>query len=425
MKEKIIGSMSQKETFKLYSEHVSRYKAEFFDDIGLAIVQGKREGVWLHTLEGIDGGLPLELIDCRTSGGVFNLGHNHPAIINAIREGLNAGLNIGDHHLVSEQRALLAKQLADLLPEGISKTQFCAGGGEAVDLAIKLARGITKRKKVISAKKGYHGVTGLALGAGAASFKEPFLWDVPDFVQIPFGDKDSLNSIDDSTACVIFETIPATGGILIAEEGYFTSIREKCDDHGVMMIADEVQTGLGRTGEMWGIYGGLYENEKIIPDIMVLGKGMSAGVYPLATVSYKPFIEEIFEDDPFLHISTTGGSELGCYICRKNLELLSDDKLLNHVKEMGNSFGKMLDEIKDKYGDLITDVRGRGLMWGMEFANDFTSLGFTLEMIKNGVFADYCGNFKETVKFMPPLIISEEEISIVQQRLEQAITALI
>ncbi|UCE13562.1 MAG: aminotransferase class III-fold pyridoxal phosphate-dependent enzyme, partial [Candidatus Heimdallarchaeota archaeon] len=157
---KVIGTLSQQEIVKMYADYVSKYKAGFFENLGLGVVQGERSGIFIKMLEGDP---PLELIDCHTSGGVFNLGHHHPEINKALKEGLDNGLDIGDHHLLSEQRALLAKQLANLLPGDISKTMFSVGGGEAIDLAIKLARGFTKRRKIISAKRAYHGVTGFAL----------------------------------------------------------------------------------------------------------------------------------------------------------------------------------------------------------------------------------------------------------------------
>ncbi|MHA1371922.1 MAG: aminotransferase class III-fold pyridoxal phosphate-dependent enzyme, partial [Promethearchaeota archaeon] len=285
---KIIGGLPQKEIIKMYEKYVCKPKARFFKDLGLGIVQGRREGIHISSLEGVRKNKPpLKLIDCRTSGGVFNLGHNHPEIIKALKEAIESGLDIGDHHLISEQRSLLAKQLAELLPGDISKTQYCVGGGEAIDLAIKLARGITKRKKIISATVGYHGVTGAALATGHSRFKDPFLWSLPGFQQVKFGDINALKKVmDDDTAAVLFETIPATGGILIPPKGFFQEVRELCDENGTIMIQDEVQTGLGRTGAMWGVYGGLYEDEKVVPDIIVLAKGMSAGFYPMATCSY-------------------------------------------------------------------------------------------------------------------------------------------
>jgi putrescine aminotransferase len=421
-KPKIFGTLSQRELLKLYATYVSAPKADFFQNLSLGVVQGPREGIYVKTLEGLRRNQPpLEWIDCRTSGGVFNLGHRHPAMIQALKEGLDGGLDIGDHHLISEQRALLAKQLAELLPPGISKTQFCVGGGEAVDLAIKLARAATKRTKIISAKGGYHGVTGFGLAAGDPRFKAKFGWELPDFVQVEFGDINAFRAvIDDHTAGVIFETIPATAGILIAPPNYFSEVRSLCDKHGVIMISDEVQTGLGRTGEFWGIYGGMYPSERVIPDIIVLAKGMSAGIYPLATCSYKPALESIFSEDPFLHISTTGGSELGCYVTRKMLDLVTVPEFLNHVKQVGKLFGDGLAQLQKKYPTIIKIVRGRGLMWGIELPNSRYGIGLTLKMIQNGIWADYCGNNEKVIKLMPPLIIKSTEMEEVIRRLDKA-----
>jgi len=405
---------------KLYSEFVNSSKASFFKSLGIGVVQGKRKGVYLQTLEGLKENIPpIKWIDCRTSGGVFNLGHCNPVMVNALKEALDLGLDIGDHHLISEQRALLAKELINLMPPGIKKVQFCVSGGEAIDLALKLAFATTKRKKILSASVGYHGVTGLALAAGNKKFKEPFLWNLPNFEHVEFGNIDDLkNKIDENTAAVIFETIPATGGILIAPENYFTQVRELCDKFGVVMIIDEVQTGLGRTGSLWGIYGGLYEFEKITPDIMVLAKGMSGGIYPIAVTCYKPYLDTVFKIDPFLHISTTGGSELGCYVARKMLAIQSKEEFLNHVKKMGIIFKNGLENLKDKYSHLIKEIRGRGLMWGIEFLNERYSLGCTLLMIQNGILADYCGLKEDTIKLMPPLIIKEDEMNELLKRLE-------
>ncbi len=422
---RVIGSRRQEELVQLYADFVSKPKADFFTSIGLGVIQGERKGIHIKMLEGIGSDPPLNLIDCHTSGGVYNLGHQHPEIIKSLKEGLDAGLDIGDHHLLSEQRALLAEQLCKLLPGRITKTMFSVGGGEAIDLAIKLARAYTKRTQIVSAVRAYHGVTGFALGACAASFREPFLWDLPAFKHVPFGQVEELRTIvTENTAAILFETIPATGGILIPPEGYFAEVREICNEKGVIMIADEVQAGLGRTGKMWGIYGGLYPNEKIVPDIIVLAKGMSAGIYPISTTSYIPEIEEVFENDPFLHISTTGGSELGCFVARRMLDIISQPNFLQHVNNMGKLFKKGLNEIKDNFSK-IKEVRGRGLCWGIEFEDEFTSLYFILALVKAGVFADYCGNHKATSKFLPPLIIAEEEIQEVLNSIEQALKAII
>jgi len=424
LKKKFLGTLSQKELLKLYAKHVNSPKVRTFKGFGLGIIPGEREGVKIKTLEGPRPNDPqMVLYNCHTCGGVYNLGHGNPKIVQILKDALDSGLDIGDHLLLSEWRAILGEKLAGLMPPGITKTTFGVSGGEAVDTAIKFSRAYTKRKKCISAIGGYHGHTGFALATGDPGFKENFLWNLSDFKQVPFGDSDALKkTISDDVACVILETIPATGGVLIAQEGYFSEVRELCNDHGAMMIIDEVQVGLGRTGHFWAIYGGLYEKEKVIPDFMVLGKGMSGGIYPISTCSYKPFIEkEIFRDDPFIHISTTGGSELGCVVACKMLDIQSDPMFLSHVKEMSKLFSEGLEEIANKHPKLIKEVRGRGLMWGVEFNSETLGQFAMLSIIKEGVLQNYCGNKKDTLIMMPPLIVNEEEIEEIIKKIREGV----
>ena len=419
-KKKYIGSLAQKELLKLYTKYVNGPKVRFFKAAGLGVIPGERDGIMLKSLEGPRANEPpLELYNCRSSGGVFNLGHCNPEIVKTLKEALDEGLDLGDHQLLSEQRALLGHKMAELLPGDISKTTFGVSGGEAIDCAIKFSRAYTKRKDCISAVGGYHGHTGFALATGDPNFKDNFLWNLPGFKQVPFGDVEAMRKVvDKNTSCVILETIPATAGVLIAPEGYFPEVREICDEAGAMMIIDEVQAGLGRTGHFWAIYGGMYPNEKVVPDFMVLSKGMSAGIYPLSTCSYKPFIEKaVFKDDPFIHISTTGGAELGCVVALKMLEIQSDPKFLKHVRAMGKIFGEGLEKIEEKYPDMIKEVRGRGLMCGVEFYKEEHSLLAMISIIKEGVLLNYCGNKKDTLIIMPPLIVQKNELDEILARI--------
>jgi putrescine aminotransferase len=423
-KKKYIGTLPQKELLKLYTKYVNGPKVRFFKTAGLGVIPGERKGIMLKSLEGPrPNEPPLELYNCRSSGGVFNLGHCNPTIVETLKEALDEGLDLGDHQLLSEQRAILGQKLAELLPGDINKTTFGVSGGEAIDCAIKFSRAYTKRRNCVSAVGGYHGHTGFALATGDPNFKDNFLWNLPGFKQIPFGDADAMRkTVDKNTSCVILETIPATAGVLIAPEGYFPEVREICDETGAMMIMDEVQAGLGRTGHLWAIYGGMYPNEKVVPDFMVLSKGMSAGIYPLSTCSYKPFIEKaVFKDDPFIHISTTGGAELGCVVTLKMLEIQSDPKFLDHVKVMGKIFGDGLEEIKGNFPDMIKEVRGRGLMWGVEFFKEEHSLLAMISVIKEGVLLNYCGNKKDTLIIMPPLIVQKDELDEILIRIQNGI----
>ena len=426
-KKKYIGTLSQKDLLNLYKKHVNAPKVRIFKGFGFGVIPGERQGIRFKTLAGRKpSDPPIEMINCRSSGGVFNLGHHNPIIVQVLKDALDAGLDLGDHMLLSEWRALLGQKLAELMPPGITKTTFGVSGGEAVDTAIKFSFAYTKRSECISAIGGYHGHTMGALACGNKGFKDNFLWNPPGFKQVPFGDVDAMRkAVTERTACVILETIPATGGVLIAPEGYFQAVREICDEKGVMMIMDEVQAGLGRTGEFWAIYGGMYPNEKVIPDFMVLGKGMSAGIYPLSVTSYKPFIERaVFGEDPFIHISTTGGSDLGCAVALKMLEIQSDSSFLNNVKEMGRLFLNGLEEIASDNPELIKEVRGRGLMTGMEFNQESDAMLGMISIIKEGVLNNYCGNKKDTLIIMPPLIVNKEDIEVILERISQAISNL-
>ena len=426
-KKKFIGTLPQKDLLKLYSKYVNAPKVMMFKSFGFGVMPGEREGIKFKTLGGRKpSDPPLELFNCRSSGGVFNLGHHNPRIVQFLKDALDGGLDLGDHMLLSEWRALLGKKLADLMPGDISKTTFGVSGGEAIDTAIKFSRVYTKKRGCVSAIGAYHGHTGFALLTGDPDFKDPFLWNNPNFKQVPFGDADAMRrAVTEEVSCVILETIPATGGVLIAPKGYFPEVREICDEKGAMMIIDEVQAGLGRTGHFWAIDGGMYSDERVTPDFMVLGKGMSSGIYPLSTCSYKPFIEKtVFKEDPFIHISTTGGSDLGCAIACEMLDIQSDPKFLAHVKEMGKLFGKGLVEIAEENSDLIKEVRGRGLMWGVEFHNEEDSQLSMVSIIKEGVLQNYCGNKKDTIIIMPPLIVTKGEIEEVLARISRGVLNL-
>ena len=216
------GDDQKEKIFTLFARHVSSGKADFFRSVGIDFVFGKRQGPFVWDASG-----SKKLINCHCNGGVFNLGHANPKIIAVLKESLDR-LDIGNHHLVSEQRALLAHRLSELTPGNISCTVFGVGGGEAIDLAIKLARGYTGRSKIISANGGYHGHTGLALAAGDEQYRKPFGEQPPGFVQVPFNDIPSLaKEMDNGTAAVIFETIPATSGMPIPDQDYYSGVKKE------------------------------------------------------------------------------------------------------------------------------------------------------------------------------------------------------
>lgn len=407
---KFIHTLEKDKIIELFSDHVSSGKARIFTSFGMDFVFGKREGIYVYDVE-----TGKELINCHCNGGVFNLGHRNPEIINVLKSALDE-LDIGNHHLISEQRALLASKLAELTPGNLEYTVFGVGGGEAIDLAIKVARAYTKRYKIISAKGGYHGHTGLALATGDEKYRKPFGPLAPGFYQVPFDDPDALEKkVDEDTAGVIFETVPATLGIHVPRDDYFKRVREICNKKGALLIIDEVQTGLGRTGKLWGI-----EHFGVVPDIMVIGKGLSGGIYPITATCFKKELESVFHDDPFIHVSTFGGAEIGCPVALKVLEISSSKDFLEHVNSMAGFFSTELNKLKDKYPEIIVSIRQLGLMMGIKMKDENWGMIMSRACYENGLLCIYANNDTSVLQFLPPLIIKEEEAEEVIRRLDNA-----
>lgn len=389
---------NKKEIIQNYSQYVSKGKAQFYIKNFMPLIMGKREGCYFYDLEG------KKLLNFHCNGGVFNLGHSNPEIKQTLIEALK-NYDIGNHHLISSTRAALAKKLSTLMPGDISKVVFGVSGGEAIDLAIKLARGYTKKNNVISAVGGYHGHTGLALATGDEKFKKPFGKLAPGFIQVPFGNIQAVKEkINNNTAAIIMETIPATLGIALPPANYFLELRKICDKYKTMLIIDEVQTGLGRTGKFLAI-----ENYNIIPDIIVLGKGLSGGIYPITATCFKEKYDDFFQKHPFIHISTFGGSELGCMVALKVLEISSSKKFLTNVNNLAEFFSEELLKIKNKFSNIFLEVRQKGLMIGLKFSTKEITMLLCKILYDNGLFAVFSGNDETVLQFLPPLIISKNK----------------
>jgi len=403
----LIGQDPKEKIIERFARHVSSGKAKFFAQVGIDFVFGRREGVYVWDSGG------TRLINCHCNGGVFNLGQRNPRVVAALKRALEE-LDIGNHHLISEHRALLAQRLARLSPGDLNRVVFGVGGGEAIDTAIKLARGHTGRPGVVSGIGGYHGHTGFALTAGDPKYSAPFAPLPPAFSQVTFGDLDALEeAVDSDTAAVIFETIPATLGIVVPPEDYFAGVRELCDRNGAVMIVDEVQTGLGRCGAVWGI-----DTYGVVPDILVTAKGLSGGIYPITATVYDDRLNPFFEENPFIHVSTFGGAEVGCYAALEVLDILEEEGFLEHVRDIAAVFAAGFDELKSKHPDILVETRQRGLMMGLKMANDFCGPLMTLAGFRHGILTIYANNDTSVSQILPPLIIEESQAREVLEALD-------
>jgi len=410
----LIGQDPKDKIIQRFARHVSSGKAEFFSQVGVDFIFGKREGVYVWDVAG-----ERRLIDCHCNGGVFNLGHRHPRVIAALKRALEE-LDIGNHHFISEHRAMLAERLAALCPGDLKRVVFGVGGGEAVDTAIKLARGHTGRPNVISARGGYHGHTGLALATGDEQYRQPFGPLPPGFCHVPFGDLAALEAaMDGDTAAVIFETIPATMGIVLPPQDFYAGVRQLCDRHGAVMIIDEVQTGLGRCGDVWGIntYG-------VIPDILVTAKGLSGGIYPISATLYREHLDHFFRRNPFIHISTFGGAEVGCYAALEVLDILSEPGFMEHVRQMAGLFQAGFEQLKKNHPAVLVDARQRGLMMGLKLASEAFGPMMTLAGFHHGLLTIYANHDQSVNQLLPPLTIQPDQVAQALQSLDNMLAWL-
>lgn len=404
-------STSKTDTLNRFRTHVSSGKADFFKAAGIDFVFGRRQGpfVW-------DAHSDKKLINCHCNGGVFNLGHRHPKVIEALIKGLDT-LDIGNHHLISQPRAFLASKFAELLPGDLTYTAFSSGGGEAMDIAIKLARGYTGRQTIISATGGYHGHTGLALATGDDQYRTPFGPNLPGFTQVPFNNIEALRKVmDERTAAVVLETIPATLGMPIPAADYFMNVLSVCRENGALLILDEVQTGLGRTGKFWGC-----DHFTVAPDILVAGKGLSGGIFPMAATCFTQELETFFHDRPFIHVSTFGGAELGCPVALAVLELSSAPEFLAHVRSLAERFNRGVHELSVIHPEILVGLRQLGLMMGLEMVNEACGPVLTRTLYDNGVLSVYANNDTRISQLLPPLIIDEPLVDEILERLDSGL----
>jgi acetylornithine aminotransferase len=375
-----------------FADRVNRGKVETFRALGVEIVMGDREGARFQ-----DAYSGRWYWNCHCNGGVFNLGHRNPVVVAAIRDALDH-VDIGNHHLVSGWRARLAERLGATTGDRLPAAVFGVSGGEAVDLAIKLARGHTGRRDIVSIAGGYHGHTGLALAAGDPEYRDPFGPNLPGFAQVPWNDAGALrDAVGDTTAAVIVEAIPATLGFPLPAPGYLREAEAICRAAGALLVVDEVQTGLGRTGRVWS-----YQHDGVQPDIVVTGKGLSGGVYPITATLLTPELHAFFDHHPFVHVSTFGGAELGCVAALAVLDVVTHPSFLARVEELGRRF-------EAGFAGAPFGLRRRGMTMGLVFPDAAAGLSATAALIAGGVFAVFANHDQSVVQFKPPLTITDEE----------------
>ncbi|MHB8637357.1 MAG: aspartate aminotransferase family protein [Fimbriimonadaceae bacterium] len=400
------------DVIRKYTNYVNPQLAKLLSFAGFP-VEMRAEGAYIYDQDG------RALLDFLGGYGVFSLGHRHPKVVAAVSDQLGK-MPLSGKAFFSSVAADLAEKLAQVSPGNLQFTFFCNSGAEAVEGALKFARVATGRSKMVSTHGSFHGKTFGALSVtGREKYRKRFEPLLPDVTFVPFGDgKAATDEIDMNTACMIVEPIQGEGGIQVPPDGYLKELRRACDRAGALLIIDEVQTGLGRTGKLFAC-----EHDGVVPDLMPLAKCLGGGVMPIgAILGTREVWEAVFSDNPLLHTSTFGGGGMACAAGLATLKVIEEEGLVARSATMGALLLNELKKVADGHSDLVSDVRGRGLMVGLEFKLDEVGELVVGQLLKRNVIVAYALNNPRVIRFEPPLIIGEPEIGIVTQALGEALT---
>lgn len=368
-----------------------------------------------------------EYIDCLGGFGIFNVGHRHPKVVKAVSDQLRRQ-PLHSQDLLDPLRAMLATALAAIAPPGLEYAFFCNSGTEAVEGALKLARAFDPVKQtIVAATKGFHGKSYGSLSASAkAEFRRPFGPMLPNIEHVPFNDLPALRdmmtscrAVGEDVGAVLLEPIQGEGGVNIPSDEYLPGVRALCDEFGALLILDEVQTGMGRTGTMF-----CCQHYGVAPDLMCLAKAFGGGVMPAgAVVGRREIFSRLF-DNPFLHTSTFGGNPLACAAALATINVLIEERLPERAAEMGEWMLAQIRRTTTAHAEIVSDARGMGLMMALEFCDHATGFEFGKRMLERGVLVSGTLVNARTIRIEPPLTISEEQARYVCQALGESLDAI-
>jgi len=414
----------EKDTVENFKNHINpgwlQYRKSMTEAGDFASVEWTGQGSIMVDTRG------REFIDVLGGFGLYSAGIKHPRIVAAAKAQLDRSPQYSQEMLDS-LRAHLGKVLANLLPGDLQYGFFINSGTEAVDGAMKLAKLYTGKSGFIATEKAFHGKTLGALGLmGKAMFREPLLPLLDGIRHVPFGDADavekalaSAQQVGDGIAAVVAEPIQGEAGAIVPPDDYWPRLRQICDKYGVLLIADEVQTGLGRTGTLFGV-----DHWNVTPDIICLGKALGGGVIPCSAFFANAKVWECMVPNPFMHSTTTGGNPVACAASLAYLQVMLEEDLAGQAKEKGEYIMKHLLELQAKYPHILSEVRGKGLLIGMDFPTN--EMGYE---VAAGMFSRRCltaGTFinAKTIRIEPALNISYELIDEMLKRLEETFQSI-
>jgi len=370
--------------------------------------------------------LGREFIDCLGGFGLFNLGWAHPKVVGAVQAQLQKS-PLPTQELLDPPRGMLAHLLAEITPGDIQYSFFVSSGTEAVEGAMKLAKLYTRKSGFIAAVRGFHGkTTGSLALSGKAVFRRPVMPLYDNIYHVPYGDADAVEQqlqiareVGNDIAAVIMEPVQGEAGAIVPPDDFWPRLREVCDEYEVLLIADEVQTGMGRTGKLWGV-----EHWNVVPDIIASAKALGGGVMPIGAFMSTPKIWSVFNSNPFIHTSTTGGNPIACAAAIAAINVTLEEHIVEQAAEKGKYFIAQLKMLAAHYSGIYIDITGKGLLIGMHFVNDDIGYEIAAGLFKRGVLVSGMLNNARVVRIEPPLNISREEIDTILDRLEDTIQSL-
>ena len=340
-----------------------------------------------------------EYIDCMGGYGVALLGHQNKRVTDALKSQLDKIITVHSS-LYNKTREEFLENLFKVAPKKLSQVHLNNSGAEAIEAAMKFARKFTGKPEMVAMNGSYHGKS---LGALSITFNPKYRKSFKPLVEkvsfSPFGDIEKLReTVNDQTAFVILEPIQGESGIHVAPDGFLQDVRKLCDEKGILLIFDEIQAGLGRTGKMWA-----HQHWETEPDILCLAKGIAGGV-PMGATLVRPDVLACISKGE--HSSTFGGNPLSCAAGTATMQALTQDKLVENSANMGKLFREGLEQLKEKHS-VIREVRGKGLMIGVELK--FEVRDILMEGIEKGLLLLYSG--RNILRLLPPLVITEEDVT--------------
>ncbi|MEE4165274.1 MAG: putrescine aminotransferase [Desulfocapsaceae bacterium] len=379
---------------------------------------------WADSLETFSDTHGNEFIDCLGGFGVYTAGHRNPEIVKAVQAQLNR-YALHSQELVDPLRGYLAKLVSMCTPGDLQYAFFCNGGAEAVEMALKLARLASGKHYYISTVNGFHGKSfGAVSATGKGTYRKPYLPIIQGVQHVAFGNAKAaetaiknLIAVGETVAGMIVEPIQGEAGIILPPEGYLKELRTICDEYGVVLIFDEIQTGMGRTGSMWAC-----EDYDVVPDILTFGKAFGGGVMPITGIIARPHLwtDELKENPWILGSPTFGGNPLACAAAIAAIHYTIKTDLPGQIKEKGTYMMDGLKKLKDKHS-VLTDVRGKGFLIGLEYQTPEIGWAVSRGLFKRGIMTGGTLNNAKVNRIEPPGIISYQTMDIIIQRLDETL----